>query len=423
MEFLSLKSLLSVALLSGPNKIFGFLGEVCYPKVMLHRLIFVFSLVSIASSSFPSSAAIEEQTPTKDLPARVEVKRYPSKYPPPSQKGKQVFIPIYEAPKKKPSLIFDLESKNVPKEVFSPLKELEQLIREEPRPKIASSKSQAFRAYFAPEKREPAKEYGSRSYGSKENKSETQPAPAPEREPATVVEVYSRIPTLDLMFGSGWTYGEGDSDVPNLNISFLSRVYAEFLVRWWGAFWFFGPDLGMEAYYWTPSLYSTKCPTCQSYGTNNARDVSINIHKITASLLYRFVFPSIQLTPEVGYVWYLFDIPTSPTLIIVDHDFQGVSMGGRINASLATWFPSVSLFGITRVALGDYDERGRVLSIGREKSATMLHGEVGLRYDWGSRVYTDAVWHNETFWYHFNSGNARSSYWNVGLRIEVDLPI
>lgn len=228
-----------------------------------------------------------------------------------------------------------------------------------------------------------------------------------------------RKPSLQLSFGSGWVHADGNGAVDALNISKLNRAYSEFGLKWWGILGVLGPDLGASAYYYTPTMFRPKI--C---GNNPCTTVlDINVNNYGALLMYRLVKPYLELIPEAGYNFYSFRIPTSQQFV-VDHSFQGPSLGAKFRAPIWGKDWNVSILGECLVTVGNFSQNGgkSIANLGGELHATAVYAELGVGWKFSKNIHFDAVWQNETYWFDFQSGDSRSSYWNMGARIVVEFP-
>ncbi|MFC2075043.1 hypothetical protein ACFLRA_02085 [Bdellovibrionota bacterium] len=127
----------------------------------------------------------------------------------------------------------------------------------------------------------------------------------------------------------------------------------------------------------------------------------------------------LELFADVGYMGFWFDIPTSPTLIIVEHNIQALTLGIGWNASLSKLFQPLSFVGRFKVGiLGGWSEHGRIAGPAPSGKPFSLHGEAGLRWFFPStESYVEGIWETFHHFYDYNLGHAHESYYMVGGRV------
>ncbi|HLB59552.1 MAG TPA: hypothetical protein VJL87_05670, partial [Bdellovibrionota bacterium] len=229
--------------------------------------------------------------------------------------------------------------------------------------------------------------------------------------------------------GLATTYGHTDThvsgNVANSNTTGIDKAYAEIDLTWWGFPFFgevFGTDLGAMVAY-RNNVYDHNTDVKGNLAPTNL--IRPNISWLWTNLMYRFAwgpyYDSPQAWAKVGYVFYDFDVATSP-LVVVDKTFNGAYVGGRFLFPLNGLLNNLNMYVDAGAAMGDYKERGRssVSPVTPKKYATLFRGETALSYYWTEWFSTDAQFWVDSLFMNFNpSGDVIETYWGfAGLRLQ-----
>lgn len=232
-----------------------------------------------------------------------------------------------------------------------------------------------------------------------------------------------RGPSLDL--GLGVTYGHTETQVTggvaNSNTTGIDKAYGEIDLTWWGfPFRLLGDDLGAMV------AFRNNTFDRQTDVTGNLAPTPIirpDISWLWTNLQYRFAwgpyYDSPQLWAKVGYLFYDFNVDTSP-LVVVDHDFNGVYLGGRFLFPLNFIVDNLNAYVDAGAAPGSYQESGRSQAgVSPQSTAVMFRGATALTYWFAKWLSVDAHFWVDTLFVQFNpTGTVTENYWGfIGGRV------
>ncbi|OGQ35585.1 MAG: hypothetical protein A3F16_04385 [Deltaproteobacteria bacterium RIFCSPHIGHO2_12_FULL_43_9] len=237
--------------------------------------------------------------------------------------------------------------------------------------------------------------------------------------PAAYEGRWLRGPSIDL--GLGVTYGHTETiiggDVANSNTTGIDKAYGQIDLTWWGfPFRLFGDDLGAMVAFMNNTFDRQ---TDVEGNTAPTPIIRPDISFLWTNLQYRFAwgpyYDSPQVWAKVGYLFYDFNVDTSP-LVVVDHYFNSVYLGGRFLFPLNGILTNLNAYVDAGAGIGEYVESGRTQAgVSPSNPAAMFRGEAALTYWFTKWLSLDAhFWVNSLF-VNFNpSGSVIETYWGLG---------
>lgn len=227
-----------------------------------------------------------------------------------------------------------------------------------------------------------------------------------------------RGPSLDL--GLGVTYGHTETTVSggvaNSNTTGIDKAYGQIDLTWWGfPFRVFGDDLGAMIAFMNNTFDRQ---TDVEGNTAPTPEIRPDISFLWSNLQYRFAwgpyYDSPQIWAKVGYLFYDFNVDTSP-LVVVDHYFNSVYIGGRFLFPLNGILTNLNAYVDAGAGIGEYVESGRTQAgVSPSNPAAMFRGEAALTYWFTKWLSLDAhFWVNSLFVDFNPTGNVIETYWGL----------